>query len=130
MLEAVDHVQLAAPPGSEDALRAYYAGVLGMTELPKPPALAARGGCWFASGDPTGAPPGVVLHLGIEEDFRPARKAHPGIRVRGLDALATALRAAGAPVTWDEALPGHRRLYSADPVGNRLEFLEPAPGSS
>jgi hypothetical protein len=122
-IEALDHVQLAAPPGSEDALRTYYAGVLGMTELPKPPALAARGGVWFAAG-------GCVLHLGVEAAFRPARKAHPGIRVRGIDALAERLTATGAPVTWDDALPGHRRFYSEDPVGNRLEFLEPGePGA-
>ncbi|MFI9172140.1 VOC family protein [Streptomyces lincolnensis] len=118
MLVAVDHVQLAAPPGSEDRLRAYYAGVLGMTELPKPPALAARGGCWFQAG-------AVQLHLGIETDFRPARKAHPGLRVRDIDTYAARLETRGAPVTWDNTLPGHRRFYSEDPVGNRLEFLEP-----
>lgn len=117
-LVAVDHVQLAAPPGSENALRAYYTGVLGMTELPKPPALAARGGCWFQSG-------AVQLHLGVEEDFRPAKKAHPGLRVRGIDAFAARLTAHGIRPTWDDALPGHRRFYSEDPVGNRLEFLEP-----
>jgi predicted enzyme related to lactoylglutathione lyase len=118
MLVAVDHVQLAAPPGSEDRLRAYYAGVLGMTETPKPPALATRGGCWFRAG-------AVRLHLGIEPDFRPARKAHPGLRVRDIDTYAARLTARGATVTWDDTLPGHRRFYSEDPVGNRLEFLEP-----
>ncbi|WP_225099140.1 VOC family protein [Streptomyces sp. CoH27] len=118
MLAAIDHVQLAAPPGSEDALRAYYAGVLGMTEIPKPPVLAARGGCWFQAGS-------VQLHLGMEEDFRPAKKAHPGLRVTGIEAFAARLEALGAPVTWDDNLPGHRRCYSEDPVGNRLEFLEP-----
>ncbi|GAA4787548.1 VOC family protein [Streptomyces sanyensis] len=118
MLAAVDHVQLAAPPGSEDALRAFYAGVLGMAETPKPPVLAARGGCWFALGP-------VRLHLGVEEDFRPARKAHPGLRVTGIEAFARRLEARGAAVVWDDHLPGHRRFYSEDPVGNRLEFLEP-----
>lgn len=118
MLAAVDHVQLAAPPGSEDALRAYYAGVLGMTETPKPPALAVRGGCWFRAG-------AVRLHLGIETDFRPAEKAHPGLRVTDIEGCAARLAAHGAPVTWDDALPGHRRFYSRDPVGNRLEFLQP-----
>jgi catechol 2,3-dioxygenase-like lactoylglutathione lyase family enzyme len=118
MLTALDHVQLAAPPGSEDALRAYYAGVLGMTEIPKPPVLAARGGCWFQAGP-------VQLHLGIEPHFRPARKAHPGLRVTGIEAYAQRLEQRGAPVTWDDNLPGHRRFYSDDPVGNRLEFLEP-----
>jgi predicted enzyme related to lactoylglutathione lyase len=118
MLTAVDHVQLAAPPGSEDRLREYYAGVLGMTEIPKPPVLAARGGCWFHAGE-------VHLHIGIEGDFRPARKAHPGLRVTGIDLYAARLRAHGAQVAWDENMPGHRRFYSSDPVGNRLEFLEP-----
>ncbi|MFI5762058.1 VOC family protein [Streptomyces sp. NPDC051563] len=117
MLAGVDHVQLAAPPGSEERLRAYYTEVLGMTELPKPPVLAARGGCWFAAGP-------VQLHLGIEEDFRPARKAHPGLRVEGIEAYADRLRARGATVVWDDDLPGHRRFYSQDPVGNRIEFLE------
>jgi len=117
MLAAVDHVQLAAPPGSEDRLRAYYAGVLGMTEVPKPPVLAARGGCWFEAGT-------VRLHLGVEEDFRPARKAHPGLLVEGLDAWAARLRAAGYPVAYDDDFPGMRRFYSQDPHDNRLEFLE------
>ncbi|MCX4526242.1 glyoxalase [Streptomyces sp. NBC_01551] len=118
MLAAVDHVQLAAPPGSEDRLRAYYRDVLGMAEIPKPPLLAARGGCWFAAGP-------VQLHLGVEEDFRPARKAHPGLRVTGIEAYARCLEERGAKVVWDDGLPGHRRFYSEDPVGNRLEFLEP-----
>ncbi|MEV5532294.1 VOC family protein [Streptomyces prunicolor] len=117
MLAAVDHVQLAAPVGAEDALRAYYVDVLGMTEIPKPPVLAARGGCWFGAG-------AVQLHLGIEADFRPAKKAHPGLRVTGIEAYAARLKSLGAPVTWDEDLPGYRRFYSEDPVGNRLEFLE------
>ncbi|MFE6619554.1 glyoxalase [Streptomyces sp. NPDC057740] len=118
MITAVDHVQLAAPPGSEERLRTYYVDVLGMTEIPKPPALAARGGCWFRTGP-------VQLHIGIEEDFRPDRKAHPGLRVTGIEAYAARLAVRGAVVTWDENLPGHKRFYSYDPVGNRLEFLEP-----
>jgi hypothetical protein len=119
VITALDHVQLAAPPGSEDDLRAYYTGVLGMTEIPKPPALAARGGCWFESG-------AVRLHLGIEVDFRPAKKAHPGLRATGIEAYAARLTEHGAPVTWDDDLPGHQRFYSEDPVGNRLESLEQA----
>ena len=126
MLTAIDHVQLAAPPGSEDLLRAYYVDVLGMTEIPKPPVLAARGGCWFQAG-------AVQLHLGIEDapagggkcHCRPAKKAHPGLRVTGIEAYAARLAARGAQVTWDDSLPGHRRFYSEDPVGNRLELLEP-----
>ncbi|MFD6151101.1 VOC family protein [Streptomyces sp. NPDC060243] len=122
MITALDHVQLAAPPGSEDRLRAFYTDVLGLAELPKPPVLAARGGCWFGSGP-------VQLHLGIEADFRPARKAHPGLRVTAIDAFATRLTDHGITVTWDDNLPGHRRFYADDPVGNRLEFLEPVTGS-
>jgi catechol 2,3-dioxygenase-like lactoylglutathione lyase family enzyme len=122
MLTAVDHVQLAAPPGSEDRLRTYYVNALGMTEIPKPPVLAARGGCWFQAGV-------VQLHLGIEDNFRPAKKAHPGLRVADIERYAARLEAHGAPVTWDENLPGHHRFYSEDPVGNRLEFLEPVTES-
>ncbi|MFF5371227.1 VOC family protein [Streptomyces sp. NPDC013187] len=119
MITALDHVQLAAPPGSEERLRAYYVDVLGMTEVPKPPGLALRGGCWFRAG-------AVQLHLGVEEDFRAARKAHPGLRVTGIDAYAARLEAGGVAVQWDSALPGHQRFYAQDPVGNRLEFLEPS----
>ncbi|MEW2116899.1 VOC family protein [Streptomyces sp. NPDC005474] len=118
MIVAVDHVQLAAPPGSEDGLRAFYVGVLGMTETPKPPTLAARGGCWFRAG-------AAQLHLGVETEFRAARKAHPGLRVTDIEAYAARLEAHGVRVTWDDGLPGHLRFYVSDPVGNRLEFLEP-----
>ncbi|AQS69190.1 VOC family protein [Streptomyces pactum] len=117
MITGLDHVQLAAPPGSEERLRTFYTAVLGMTELPKPPALAARGGCWFQAG-------AVQLHLGIENGFRPARKAHPGLRVTGIEVYAARLEAHGTSITWDDGLPGHRRFYCADPVGNRLEFVE------
>jgi catechol 2,3-dioxygenase-like lactoylglutathione lyase family enzyme len=114
----VDHVQLACPPGSEDVSRAFYRGVLGMAEKPKPPLLAARGGCWFTRG-------GVELHLGVEDDFRAARKAHPGLRWPDLDGLAARLVAAGFPVRWadPEEIPGTRRFHTEDPHGNRLEFL-------
>lgn len=112
------HVQLAVPPGAEDRCRAFWGEVLGMEELEKPQALAARGGCWFRGG-------GVEVHLGVEEDFRPAGKAHPGILVRSLDALARRLRELGHEVVWDDAFPGHRRFYASDTFGNRLEFLEP-----
>ncbi|MGY0058987.1 VOC family protein [Streptomyces sp. LZ34] len=114
MIAAVDHVQLAVPPGAEGALRAYYGEALGMTEIAKPPVLAAR----FQSGP-------VQLHLGVEERFRPSKKAHPGLRVTDIDALAARLAEHGIQVVWDEDLPGHRRFYSQDPAGNRLEFLEP-----
>jgi hypothetical protein len=89
-----------------------------MTELEKPAGLQARGGCWFRGG-------GWEVHLGVEREFVPAHKAHPGVLVRDLDALAAALTAAGRRVDWDPDFPGHRRLYSFDGHGNRLEFLEP-----
>ena len=113
------HVQLAAPAGSEDLLRAFYEGLLGVPEVAKPPVLAARGGVWFRSA-------GVEIHLGVEEDFRPARKAHPGLLVEDLDDLVTRLAEAGVPAQWDGDFPGHRRCYVTDPVGNRVELLEPA----
>ena len=111
------HVQLAIPAGSEDACRGFYVDLLGMVEVEKPAVLAARGGLWVRAD-------GLELHLGVEEGFRPARKAHPGIRVQGLDALAATLAAAGVEVREDADFPGHRRFYTDDPVGNRLEFLE------
>ena len=116
----IHHVQLACPPGTEPALREFYGGVLRLAEIPKPPALAARGGCWFSGH-------GIEFHLGVEEDFRPARKAHPGLLVSGLDAWARRLRDAGYPVRFDDGFPGMRRFYSQDPNRNRLEFLEPIP---
>ena len=112
----LDHVQLAIPAGAEAACRAFYVGVLGMAELPKPPELAKRGGLWVRSGD-------VEIHLGVEADFRPARKAHPGIVVADIDALAARLAAAGHAPAWDEAIPDLRRFFAADPLGNRLEFI-------
>src|SRR5215510_948235 len=101
----IHHVQLACPAGSEPALRSFYVGVLGLTELPKPPVLAPRGGCWFAMAD------GSELHLGVEEGFLPARKAHPGLVWPALDELAQRLSAAGHPVRWADAeeIPGRRR---------------------
>jgi catechol 2,3-dioxygenase-like lactoylglutathione lyase family enzyme len=114
----IDHVQLACPPGSEAALRAFYVGVLGMTEKPKPRALASRGGCWFTAY-------GIDLHLGVDREFRPARKAHPGMLWPDLDRLAARLAAAGHPVLWadPDEIPGVRRFHTEDPYGNRLEFL-------
>jgi catechol 2,3-dioxygenase-like lactoylglutathione lyase family enzyme len=117
-LARLHHVQLAIPAGGEEECRAFWGGVLGMDELEKPPVLAARGGCWFRGG-------GLEVHLGVEQDFAPARKAHPGILVDDLRGLAGTLTAAGVEVTWDGEFPGHDRFYAADPFGNRLEFLEP-----
>ncbi|MET8148790.1 VOC family protein [Actinoplanes sp. NPDC049668] len=112
------HVQLSIPAGSEDACREFYVGKLGMAEVPKPPILAARGGLWVRADN-------LEIHLGVEKDFRPARKAHPGILVADLDRLADRLTANGTAITWDDAFPGHRRFYADDNVGNRLEFLSP-----
>ncbi|MBO3750786.1 VOC family protein [Streptosporangiaceae bacterium NEAU-GS5] len=120
MISAIHHVQLAAPTGSEPELRAFYGGVLGLAEVAKPLELAKRGGVWFRGS-------GVEVHLGIEDDFRPARKAHPAFIVFSLDALITRLTDAGVDVTPDDLFPGYRRCYAQDPVGNRIEFLEPAP---
>jgi catechol 2,3-dioxygenase-like lactoylglutathione lyase family enzyme len=119
-LTGLHHVQLAIPPGGEDLARRFYRDILGLTELEKPPALARRGGCWFRGG-------GLELHLGVETDFRPAAKAHPGILVRDLNALAIQLVANGVDVEWDDDFPGHRRFYTHDRHGNRLEMLEPRP---
>jgi catechol 2,3-dioxygenase-like lactoylglutathione lyase family enzyme len=111
-------VQLAAPPGAEEAARAFFGGLLGLAEVEKPPALRGRGGVWFALGE-------QQLHIGIEDDFSPARKAHPAFLVSGLDALAERLAAAGFEPRWDDELPDVRRFYVDDPFGNRLELLEP-----
>jgi catechol 2,3-dioxygenase-like lactoylglutathione lyase family enzyme len=119
VFEGLHHAQLAMPRGEEEAARAFYAGVLGMTEVGKPPVLAARGGAWFRAG-------GLELHLGVEEDSGPARKAHPGILVADLDEVVRRLRGGGQEVTWDADLPGFRRVYAADPFGDRLGFLQPA----
>jgi catechol 2,3-dioxygenase-like lactoylglutathione lyase family enzyme len=118
IFERLHHVQLLIPPGGEDDARRFYGGVLGMTELAKPPVLRARGGCWFRGG-------GWEIHLAPVAGFEPARRAHPGVLVQGLDLLAETLEAAGHPVEWDPHFPGHRRLYANDAHGNRLEFLEP-----
>jgi catechol 2,3-dioxygenase-like lactoylglutathione lyase family enzyme len=111
------HVQLAMPAGEEDAARAFFVGVLGMVEVDKPADLAARGGAWFRAGE-------VEVHLGVETDFRPSRKAHPGILVTDIDDIARRLAEAGQQGTWDALFPGFRRIYAHDPFGNRLEFLQ------
>jgi catechol 2,3-dioxygenase-like lactoylglutathione lyase family enzyme len=118
----LDHVQVAAPPACEAAARAFYGGVLGLGEIEKPEPLRARGGVWFRVGD------GRELHVGVDSDFTPARKAHPAFAVDDLDALATRI----GEVTWNDELPGVRRFYASDPFGNRLEFVaapRPGPGT-
>jgi catechol 2,3-dioxygenase-like lactoylglutathione lyase family enzyme len=114
---AIDHVQLAMPAGREQEARGFYSALLGLPESPKPPELAGRGGAWFENGT-------VKVHLGVETDFRPARKAHPGLLVDDLEGLANRLRAAGATLVADEALPGQARYFVDDPFGNRIELLQ------
>lgn len=115
---ALDHVQVAMPAGGEDAARRFYGGLLGLAELSKPEPMRATGGIWFEPG----------IHLGVEAEFRPAKKAHPGLRMADLDATAQRLEAAGAAVEWDTRWPGVRRLYTHDPFGNRLELLQAPAG--
>jgi catechol 2,3-dioxygenase-like lactoylglutathione lyase family enzyme len=115
---ALDHVQLAMPAGGEEQARQFYAGLLGMEEIPKPASLRVNGGVWFRAG-------GAELHLGIEADFHPARKAHPALRVSELGSLANRLEEAGHAISWDDRYPGVRRFYVNDPFGNRLEALQP-----
>jgi catechol 2,3-dioxygenase-like lactoylglutathione lyase family enzyme len=115
-LTRIDHFQLAMPPGGEDAARGFYRDLLGMGEESKPPELRARGGCWFRSG-------AVRVHLGVEEDFRPARKAHPALRVDDFEALVAALRRAGCAVSVEGDFEGSARVYVDDPFGNRIELI-------
>ena len=113
----LDHVQLAMPAGHEAEARAFYTGLLGIPEQVKPPHLARRGGCWFERG-------ALKIHLGVEKDFRPARKAHPAFIVEDLPALARALAAAGIELRSDEPLEGYERFFVDDPFGNRIELME------
>ncbi len=117
VVTAIDHVQLAMPAGCEAAAESFYCGVLGLEVREKPPVLARRGGRWFGRGD-------VQVHLGVEEDFRPARKAHPALRVTEFDELLSSLDAHGVPWRPDVDLPGARRVYVDDPFGNRLELID------
>jgi catechol 2,3-dioxygenase-like lactoylglutathione lyase family enzyme len=113
---AIDHVQLAMPAGAEETARSFYRDLLGMTEIPKPTELAKRGGCWFESGS-------VQVHLGVEADFRPAKKAHPALRCQDYDTLISHLRAVGIEIKDDESIPGVRRCHICDPFGNRIELI-------
>ena len=117
MIVGLDHVQLAMPTGGEDRARAFYVGVLGLTERAKPADLAARGGCWFAA-------PGVQLHLGVEDPFRAAAKAHPALLVDDLAAMRSALETHGVRFTEGSALEGYARGDVADPFGNRIELMQ------
>jgi catechol 2,3-dioxygenase-like lactoylglutathione lyase family enzyme len=112
------HVQIAMPAGHEAEARAFYAGLVGLAEISKPPHQAARGGCWFRLGD-------RELHLGVDPAFRPSTKAHVALLVADLAATRRQLEAAGVATREDEPLPGYARFYADDPFGNRLEFLTP-----
>lgn len=110
----LDHIQIAIPKGTEPEARAFWSGIVGLTEIDKPTALKLRGGCWFQLGS-------TELHLGVEDPFSPARKAHPGILTTEIEALAERI----GDVTWDTAIEGRKRFFTTDPFGNRLEFLSP-----
>jgi catechol 2,3-dioxygenase-like lactoylglutathione lyase family enzyme len=123
VISGLDHVQLAIPRGGEETARAFYCDVLGMSEVSKPEQLRAGGGLWFEA-------PGVQLHLGIDESFTPARKAHVALLIENLGLLGEALRAGGAPFELDDRVPGRRRAYTSDPFGNRVELIADGDGFS
>jgi catechol 2,3-dioxygenase-like lactoylglutathione lyase family enzyme len=115
VIEAIDHVQLVAPVGCEEDARRFFGEVCGLEEIPKPEPLAARGGVWFRCG-------AQQLHIGVEQEFAPSRKAHPAFRLGSPDEL-RALADRIGDVRWDDELGGYERFYAFDPFGNRLEFL-------
>ena len=115
----IDHVQLAIPVGAEPAARAFYVGVLGLTEVPKPTALAARGGAWFEAGI-------TRIHVGVEEPFVPAKKAHPALVISGLRAF---IESSGIDARWSDEIPGVERCHVDDPFGNRIELIEADPSA-
>ena len=117
---AIDHVQIAMPAGGEAQARAFFGTLLGFEELPKPVDMAGRGGCWFAAG-------AHQIHLGVEADFRPAKKAHIALQTNGLPELRARLEAAGHAILDDVPVDGRSRFFSNDPFGNRIEFLEATP---
>lgn len=112
----IDHVQLAAPRGCEDETRKFFGDILGMEEIPKPDNLAKRGGVWFKAGK-------NQLHIGVQEDFVPAKKAHPAFDIDHLDMLRKRMVKKGVVIIDDEPLEGAERFYVSDPFGNRLEFI-------
>ncbi len=120
LIARMDHIQLAAPKGCEDAARAFYGGLLGLREIEKPESLRRRGGCWFECGE-------QQIHIGEEADFRAAKKAHPAFAVSDLVKFRESLIAHSVPTIDDDSLPDMRRFFAEDPWGNRLEFLEAKP---
>lgn len=123
MITSLDHIQFVMPPGREPEARAYYMGLLGMEEEPKPGAYASRGGCWFRVG-------AVSVHLGTDTDFVPQDKPHAAFCVVGLDGLVEALTAAGHEIHWEGIIPDRKRLYTHDPFGNRIELIQDGDGFS
>ena len=117
MIEGLHHIQIAMPDGQENIARDFYCGVLRFTEVPKPNALQGRGGIWLEAGQ-------LRLHLGVEDPFTPARKAHPGFQVASLETVVGKLQAHGVPVSPGDDLPDFKRVYVSDPFGNRIELLE------
>lgn len=115
--QGIDHIQLAAPKGCEDQARHFFGDILGLKEIPKPENLRARGGCWFHCGN-------QEIHIGVEEDFKPAKKAHPGLIVSDIENLKMTLKQ--YQIEWKEEPPidGRNRIHVTDPFGNRMEFLE------
>jgi catechol 2,3-dioxygenase-like lactoylglutathione lyase family enzyme len=122
MIMGIDHVQMAMPAGHDAEARAFYGELLGLREVAKPAELAKRGGMWFENGR-------VKIHLGVEAEFRPARKAHPALLVKDLDLLIQLLTNAGYQLRSDEPLEGYNRAFVDDPFGNRIEFLEARPSN-
>jgi catechol 2,3-dioxygenase-like lactoylglutathione lyase family enzyme len=116
VIDGIDHVLLSGPPGCEPEARLFYGGVLGLAEVPKPESLAGRGGCWFSAG-------AQQLHIGVEEPFNQASKAHPALTTHSIEEVASALEAAGCALRWDDALDGVDRFYVDDPFGNRIEIV-------
>jgi catechol 2,3-dioxygenase-like lactoylglutathione lyase family enzyme len=119
MTMRLHHVQVSCPAGGEDAARRFYGDALGIPEVEKPPVLGARGGCWFRGQ-------AVEVHVGVEEGFEPAKKAHPAFLVEDIDDVAARVADGGFPIKWDEDFPGYRRFHTADGNGNRVEILASA----
>lgn len=117
LIKRIDHIQLAAPIGGEDKARTFFQDVLSLQEVEKPLELKKNGGVWFSNGH-------IHIHVGIEEPFLPAKKAHPAFEVSDIEALASQITEKGASIQHDDRLPGAKRFYVSDPFGNRLEFLE------
>src|SRR5262249_39674559 len=122
-IQSIDHVQLAMPPGQEERAREFFIGILGFEEVAKPEALAGRGGAWFKSG-------GANIHVGAENEFRPATKAHPALVVEGLDEIIRRCESARLPVVPAEEFGGWRRVHISDPFGNRIELMEKGGGET